>query len=152
MNVIGKQCKPCKTCHHPRRGAIDKELTRGVPTKTVAEKYGLSEASVRRHRNHIRALVLRAKAQRDRRRGAALLTVEQQYEEDGKRIDTEIAEAKSAEDRQRWFLVKFKWYDLGLKYGFLNAWLRRDRARAGDEEALPEPVKQIIDAVVRNDE
>lgn len=142
----------CKACQHTRRTAIDRALAAGTATVTVARQFGLTESSVRRHRKHVRALILKAKAQRDRRRGAALLTVEQQYERDGKRIDAEIVKAKSAEERQRWYVVKFRWYDLGLKYGFLNAWLRRDRGKAHEEEGLPEAVQQIIDAVVRNDE
>lgn len=124
---------------------------RGKPVNAVAKAYGLSEASVRRHARHIRAVMTKAEAQRDRRRRLAMISVEDQYERDGKEIDRLIESTTDPEQKQRWYLVKFKWYDLGLKYAFLSATLRRRSlggGRADGQEQLPDAVQRVIDAVV----
>lgn len=141
----------CATCQHPKRATIDKMLVAGKAVNAVATAFGLSEASVRRHTKHIRAMVTAAHGQRERRRRLSMLSVEDQYEKDGKEIDRLIADTKDPEQKQRWYLVKFKWYDLGLKYAFLSATLRRRShggPKAEEQEPLPEAVQRVIDAVV----
>ncbi len=41
--------RPCSTCIHPDRPAIDAALVAGEPNRRVATQYRLTEASVRRH-------------------------------------------------------------------------------------------------------
>ena len=52
----------CRTCYHPERSAIDIELARGVDCAKIAKRFGLSDYSVRRHRNtgHVPASILNA--------------------------------------------------------------------------------------------
>lgn len=40
----------CKTCAHPERPAIERALVCGDSNRSIAARYGLSEASVRRHK------------------------------------------------------------------------------------------------------
>lgn len=52
---------PCKVCTHPDREAIDSALVSGEPNRRVAKAYGLTEASVRRHKlSHIPKFLLKA--------------------------------------------------------------------------------------------
>ena len=39
-------------CTHPKRALIEAEIVKGTPYRRVASRYGLSEASVRRHCAH----------------------------------------------------------------------------------------------------
>ncbi|MFA4972478.1 MAG: hypothetical protein WC683_07675 [bacterium] len=146
-----KGARGCKVCQHPKRALIDKLLVKGKPVNAVAKAYGLTEASVRRHVKHIRAMVTKAQAQRDRRRRLAMLSVEEDYERDGRELNRLIEASTNVEEKQKWYLVKFRWYDLGLKYAFLSASLRRRSVSDGkdsEKERLPEAVQRVIDAVV----
>ncbi|MCP4309147.1 MAG: hypothetical protein GY788_30590 [bacterium] len=42
--------RPCTTCQHLHRSAIDRRLAAGEPTKRIARDYGLSPVSLGRHR------------------------------------------------------------------------------------------------------
>src|SRR5262245_42277085 len=42
--------RPCETCRHSQRNAIDLALVGGEPLRTVAERFGLSHSSVARHK------------------------------------------------------------------------------------------------------
>lgn len=50
--------RTCLACRHPDREAIDRDLLAGVPKRSIAARYGLSEGSAQRHRAHIAAPVL----------------------------------------------------------------------------------------------
>lgn len=53
--------RPCSTCRHENRRAIELELLSGTPRHRVARKFGLSEPAVRRHfRLHLPALLAHA--------------------------------------------------------------------------------------------
>jgi hypothetical protein len=149
-----KTVPECKTCQHPKRALIEKLLVKGKPINAVAKAYGLSETSLRRHVKHIRAMVTKAHSQRDRRRRIAMLTVEEQYERDGRQLDKLIETTKDIEQKQKWYLVKFRWYDLGMKYAFLSATLPRQIDRNGkvhdEPERLPDALQRVIDAVVKD--
>lgn len=41
----------CTICDHPERTAIDRELVAGTPLRHIAERFGLSLASVARHKD-----------------------------------------------------------------------------------------------------
>ena len=42
--------RPCATCTHPDRAAIEAELLRGVSLRTVAGRHGISSTALHRHR------------------------------------------------------------------------------------------------------
>src|SRR5207249_4043406 len=42
--------RPCTICNHPQRSAIDRALASGDPYRKVALRYGISTATVSRHR------------------------------------------------------------------------------------------------------
>ena len=44
--------RPCSTCQHIHRAAIDRRLASGEPTKRVARDYGLSPVSLGRHKTN----------------------------------------------------------------------------------------------------
>jgi hypothetical protein len=52
----------CRTCDHPERSSIDIELARGVDCAKIAKRFGLSNYSVRRHKNtgHVPASIVSA--------------------------------------------------------------------------------------------
>jgi len=51
--------KPCHTCVHPDRAAIEAALNARVPHREIARKHGLSASSVFRHKNlHLPAWLL----------------------------------------------------------------------------------------------
>lgn len=43
----------CTICRHPQREAIEEGLISGVPYRPLAERYGTSTATLRRHRPHM---------------------------------------------------------------------------------------------------
>jgi len=45
----------CTVCSHAERPAIDRALLAGEPERTIANRWGISRASVHRHRAHIGA-------------------------------------------------------------------------------------------------
>lgn len=50
--------RTCLACRHAEREAIDRDLLAGVPKRSIAARYGLSEGSAQRHRAHVAAPVL----------------------------------------------------------------------------------------------
>lgn len=54
----------CRCCKHPRRKELDRELAAGESKRTVATRYGLTESSVQRHREHVVKAVARVEVQR----------------------------------------------------------------------------------------
>ena len=47
----GNMSQRCKVCLHPERAAIDKAIIEGVTMRNIGAQYGMSEASVQRHKN-----------------------------------------------------------------------------------------------------
>jgi len=47
----------CTVCSHAERPAIDRALLAGEPERTIANRWGISRASVHRHRAHIATAV-----------------------------------------------------------------------------------------------
>ena len=45
--------KRCTVCNHADRPEIHRELIRGVPSRALAGKYGLSPSALRRHTKHL---------------------------------------------------------------------------------------------------
>jgi hypothetical protein len=150
------QTTQCKACLHPKRATIDKALVKGTPVARVARQYGLSEASMRRHVKHISAVVVKAKKQRDRRSIGHVLNVYDEFAADLVAINKEIAEEKDPEIRQGWYLIKGKRLETAIKSGLLRELLGGARGNGKAvhpvDEALPESVQRVIDAVVTNDE
>jgi len=51
----------CSICTHPLREEIDKAILTGEPLRRIAKRYGVTESSLRRHRDsHLRDAVKRA--------------------------------------------------------------------------------------------
>ena len=58
--------RSCTICTHPQREAIDAALAVGEPNRRIAAQYGLSEASVRRHKaEHLPAHLTQAQQAQD---------------------------------------------------------------------------------------
>jgi len=54
--------RSCSTCQHPERKVIDRALVVGESNRSVASKFDLSEAAIRRHRtNHLPATLAQAR-------------------------------------------------------------------------------------------
>jgi hypothetical protein len=52
----------CTVCDHPEKHSIDEALVSGVPYRSVAKRFALSESSVYRHKTeHLPAHLLKAK-------------------------------------------------------------------------------------------
>ena len=52
----------CTVCDHPERHSIDESLVGGVPYRSVAKRFGLSESAVYRHKtDHLPAHLLKAR-------------------------------------------------------------------------------------------
>ncbi len=47
---VDAMARPCSTCQHLHRAAIDRRLAAGEPTKRIARDFGLSPVSLGRHR------------------------------------------------------------------------------------------------------
>ncbi len=46
--------RPCSTCIHPRRGAIDRALSSSAPVSATARRFGVSVGALQRHQqNHL---------------------------------------------------------------------------------------------------
>src|SRR5215207_9093442 len=64
----------CTVCNHHERHGIDESLVTGAPYRGVAERFGLSESSVYRHKSeHLPAHLLKAKEVEDVARADDLL-------------------------------------------------------------------------------
>ncbi len=123
--------------------------------RAVAKRYRLSEASVRRHVKHIREVVAKAKAGRERRLRDVVINVYQEFARDILEMNEEIRKSKVPLDRQRWYLVKGRRLETVMRHVVLREAL--ERGRGGEdgkprERVLPASIQQIIDAVVHNDE
>jgi hypothetical protein len=46
---MAAMARPCLTCHHPERLAIDEALIRGEPRAAIARRFGLSDDTLDRH-------------------------------------------------------------------------------------------------------
>ena len=127
---------------------------RGKPARVVAKAYGLTEASVRRHTKHIRAVVAKAGKQRARRAVETMVNVYDEYATDLRAINQKIAACKDDETCQGWYETKRKRLDMALKYRFLGEWLSggKRNGKHEDDDPLPPGVQRVIDAVVNNDE
>lgn len=90
--------RQCHVCTHRRRAEIDAELCRGASNKGLARQYGLSEASVRRHRAaHLpETLAMAQQAAGIKEAGDLLAEVRSLYE----RTLTILDQAERAKDRQ----------------------------------------------------
>ena len=53
----------CKVCNHENRNDIETALLAGVPQREVATRYGLTPASVSRHKRNHMAMVIREHAE-----------------------------------------------------------------------------------------
>lgn len=58
--------RTCTVCAHPQRARIDAALVAGPTYRTIADRYGLSETALKRHRkDHLPAHVARAREAAD---------------------------------------------------------------------------------------
>ena len=58
--------RPCTTCLHPARGAVERALLDGEPVVHVASRYGLARSSLRRHKDrHLAPSLERALERRE---------------------------------------------------------------------------------------
>lgn len=65
----------CKTCAHPNREEIDRQLVTPRSKRSIAHQFGLTEAGVRRHvLRHLAAELLSARTTADQNHFADLLT------------------------------------------------------------------------------
>jgi hypothetical protein len=70
MSVMGR---PCTTCSHPERYEIDRALVEFVPYRKLSARYGISAASLSRHRKgHLPAHLARSLEAQEARRFAKL--------------------------------------------------------------------------------
>lgn len=65
--------RTCTACHHEQRAAIDDALLRGTPNRRIAAQYGLTETSLRRHKDHVSSAVLAIAKQEAYDESASLL-------------------------------------------------------------------------------
>lgn len=52
--------RTCTLCNHPERDAVDLALLAGEPYRRIASQFGVSEASIRRHKDHLPGTLARA--------------------------------------------------------------------------------------------
>jgi hypothetical protein len=58
--------QPCTICTHPNRPEIDRLIVSGEPNRRIASRYGVSEASIRRHRvAHLPQKLVKAQAAKE---------------------------------------------------------------------------------------
>jgi hypothetical protein len=86
----------CKVCCHPARAEIDAALVRGVAYRQIASHYGMSYASVKRHKEaHLPAALVEAHEAREVARADSLLVQMRELQERALRI---LADAESQGD------------------------------------------------------
>jgi len=67
----------CAGCLHPNRDALDDQLVRGVPYRTIANTFQLSLGSISRHKHHVREMIqTRTQSEREEHGSALLARVE----------------------------------------------------------------------------
>ena len=81
--------RTCLACRHPDREAIDRDLLAGVPKRSIAARYGLSEGSAQRHRAHLSGPVLAEWSASQAEVYAGLADYTAQLERDARRIAAE---------------------------------------------------------------
>ena len=111
--------RPCKVCTHKDRKSIDRQIVSGVPMPQLSRQYGMSEDSLRNHRDkHISRQMQTASEQIAKRQGIDLfarteklmLTLEElvdQAKEKGKhdRLLQGVRELRSTYE----LIAKFQW-------------------------------------------
>jgi hypothetical protein len=66
--------RQCTICVHPDRASIDSELTRGTPSRALAERFGVSASAVQRHaRRHLSPALAALKSEEQAKAKASLL-------------------------------------------------------------------------------
>ncbi len=65
--------KRCTVCNHAQSPEIDRETTRGLPYRALADKFGLSPSARRRHAKRLARALDRQRRQQDENNLAALL-------------------------------------------------------------------------------
>jgi hypothetical protein len=60
----------CKACKRAERAAIDAAIVRNVSFRLIASRYGMSDASVRRHKTHVAVSIAKANELREEHFGA----------------------------------------------------------------------------------
>jgi hypothetical protein len=88
--------RTCLACRHPDREAIDRDLLAGVPKRSIAARYGLSEGSAQRHRAHIAAPVLATWSASQAEIYAGLADYTAELERDARRIAEQAREQGNA--------------------------------------------------------
>jgi hypothetical protein len=88
--------RTCLACRHPDREAIDRDLLAGVPKRSIAARYGLSEGSAQRHRAHLSGPVLAEWSASQAEVYAGLADYTAQLERDARRIAAEARDEGNA--------------------------------------------------------
>ena len=87
--------KHCSVCTHEQNEAINLEMLKGVPVRSIGKKYGISPSALQRHKDHIpRQLVVSKEAQEV----AEASSVMQRLFELDSRVDEIFLQATSNED------------------------------------------------------
>lgn len=58
--------QPCSICCHEKRAAIDRAIQDGSTLASISADFGVSYSALRRHRKHIKDIVQRAAAKKER--------------------------------------------------------------------------------------
>jgi hypothetical protein len=87
--------RPCKVCVHEERERIELDIINQVPYVQIEAQYGMSIASVSRHKDHMAERIAQAKRAEDVASGGTLLERLEILERDARRI------AKTAEENDR---------------------------------------------------
>jgi hypothetical protein len=95
--------RPCLTCQHLHRAAIDRRLASGEPLKRLAAEYGLSHTNLRRHRNNCIGIAAAPIIMKQAAKASAALAILPTRDELGQayvdlrtRIDDIVQEARGA--------------------------------------------------------
>ena len=93
--------RSCSTCEHIKRAEIDRRLAGGEPSTQLAQAYGLSASSVRRHRANCLKLGSSNEIKKDAARGTAAVallpskeTLSDAYADLRAKIDEIVAQAQ----------------------------------------------------------
>ena len=95
-NKKGENRLKCLVCTHKRRNAIEKALLRGQSYRNISARFGVSAASISRHKPHVAQAIAKAVERRDVYFGETLLDKLDRMELDFRRL------AEKAELTQEW--------------------------------------------------
>ena len=85
--------KSCTICKHPNLGEINAAIVSGTTYRDIAGRFGTSKSALERHKSHVSAALMKAKAAAEIVQGDSLIEKITQLEREARRLGRKAEDA-----------------------------------------------------------